>query len=113
MTDPTPTAEELLEAVREFLADEVVPALDGYARYQARVAVNLVTVLEREWRLASGHAAAHAERLHRFGVDDDRELAAAIRAGDLDDRQSELLAALREAARDRLDVVNPGWAPRR
>jgi aminoglycoside phosphotransferase (APT) family kinase protein len=49
-----PTARELLAAVREFLADDVVPGTTGHLSYQARVAANVVATVERE--LASGPA---------------------------------------------------------
>lgn len=104
-----PSAPDLLDAIRGLLDDDLSPALSGYLRYQTRVAVNLLGMLEREWRLAPAHDAAHAERLARLGVAGDRDLAAAIRAGELDDRADEVLTALRDAARDRLEVVNPGW----
>jgi hypothetical protein len=109
VTGHHPTAGELLAALQRFLDAELTPALEGWLRYQTRVAAHVVAQLEREWRLAPDHAAAHAERLARLGVADDRELAAAIRAGRLDDRHDEVLAALRAAARDRLAVVNPDW----
>lgn len=53
-----PDAGELLEAVRRFLADEAVPALSGYARYQARVAANVVAIVAREIELEAEHLAA-------------------------------------------------------
>lgn len=107
--DRRPSAEELLGAIRGLLDEDVSPALDGYLRYQTRVAVNLLAMLEREWRLAASHDAAHADRLAGLGVRDDPALATAIRAGELDHRTDEVLAALLDAARDRLAVVNPGW----
>jgi hypothetical protein len=45
-----------------------------------------------------------------LGYNDDGELAAAIRAGDLDARYSELKAALADAVRDKLAVANPAYA---
>ena len=43
-----PTAQELLEAVRRFLEDDVVAALDGPARFHARVAANVLAIVGRE-----------------------------------------------------------------
>ena len=43
-----PTARELLDAVRRFLADDVVPGTAGHLSYQARVAANMVAIVERE-----------------------------------------------------------------
>jgi hypothetical protein len=46
-----PGAGELLEAVRRFLQDEVVPQLEGPRRYHARVAANVVAIVAREIEL--------------------------------------------------------------
>ena len=43
-----PTARELLDAVRQFLTDDVVPGTTGHLSYQARVAANMVAIVERE-----------------------------------------------------------------
>jgi hypothetical protein len=46
-----PTASQLLAAVAEVLSDEIVPALSGPVQHKARVAANLVSIIEREIRL--------------------------------------------------------------
>jgi len=46
-----PTASQLLTTVAEVLNDEIVPALSGPAQHKARVAANLVSIIEREIRL--------------------------------------------------------------
>lgn len=44
-----PTAAELLDAVREFLEDEIAPVLvDRRTRFRALVAVNALKILQRE-----------------------------------------------------------------
>jgi hypothetical protein len=43
-----PTAPELLDAVRELLTDKVVTGVDAALAYEARVAANLLTIVERE-----------------------------------------------------------------
>ena len=103
-----PTAAELLDAVRDFLATDVVAATDGRLRFHARVAANAVAIVERELRLRDEQIAAHRAALARLGVASEAELAAAIRAGAFDDRMAELIAAVRETVRARLTVANPG-----
>jgi hypothetical protein len=44
-----PTALELLDAVRTFLEDDVVPALEGRRRFHALVAANVLAIVRREW----------------------------------------------------------------
>ncbi len=43
-----PTVSELLEAVRAFLDEEVVPALAGLRQFHARVAANVLAIVGRE-----------------------------------------------------------------
>jgi len=49
-----PTASELLDAVREFLTDRVMPATDGQLAFHARVAANALGVVARELELGPG-----------------------------------------------------------
>lgn len=104
-----PNAIELLEAVREWLDREVIPATDGRLRFHARVASNVLAMVEREIELGPAHEHAHDDRLARLGVADDAELAAAIRDRRFDDRADVLLAALSEMVADKLAVANPGY----
>ena len=105
----SPDVAGLLEAVREFLAGEVEPELDGRLRYHLRVAVNVLAIAERELRMGEEHAARHAERLARLGFASDAELAAAIREGRVDARLGEIERELRGAVADKLAVARPGY----
>ncbi len=46
-----PTASELLDAVREFLTDGVMPATTGQLAFHARVAANVLAIVAREMEL--------------------------------------------------------------
>jgi aminoglycoside phosphotransferase (APT) family kinase protein len=48
-----PTASELLDAVREFLTDQVMPATAGQIAFHARVAANVLAVVARELELGA------------------------------------------------------------
>ena len=102
---PDPPA--LLEAVREFLSEEVEPPLEGRLRYHLKVAINVLAIVERELRLGDEQAARHRERLARLGFQSDAELARAIRSGALDDRLDELAAELTQMVADKLAVARP------
>lgn len=108
---PDPPA--LLEAVREFIAEQVEPRLDGQARWHAKIAANVLAIVERELRLGSEHASRHRARLAQLGFASDGELADAIRAGRLDERLDELAVALREMVADKLAVARPDHIERR
>ena len=105
-----PTAAELVEAVREYL-DGVMERGEGAARFEARVARNALGVAERELRFGPSIAAAHAARLAALGFADDATLAAALRAGELDDDWDRVASALAASARDQLLVANPSYLP--
>jgi hypothetical protein len=82
------------------------------------VAVNALGMIERE--LTDGPAFADAERARAavlLGHDDDarvleRELAARIRDGSLDDHLDDVRAHVRATVREKLLVANPGYLPR-
>src|SRR5215510_12539618 len=54
-----PDALELLAAVRAFLEEQVVPALEGTRQFHARVAANVLAIVGRE--LAGGEDALRTE----------------------------------------------------
>ena len=103
----TPSGAELLDAVREFLETEVLAVTEGRVRFHVRVAANVVAMVGREMVLGPDQDREHTARLHGLGVSSDAELAAAIRAGTLDDRADEVRAAVRATVADKLAVANP------
>lgn len=105
----SPTSAELLEAVREWIENELVPVTEGRTRFHARVAANVLAMVEREIQLGDEQRVAHAARLGALGVADDAELARSIRDGSFDDRLAEVRAALAADVADRLAVANPTY----
>ncbi len=111
-----PTAAELVAAVADFLDDEVRAATGpdsrladaGPVNFHARVAANVLRIVERELLDQSTDDVTAA--LAGLGFSDEAGLAAAIRAGDVDDRPDDVLACLRTVVRGRLDVAHPGYA---
>jgi hypothetical protein len=71
------------------------------------VAANALRMVERELLAESDGSAREA--LVGLGFDDEAQLAAAIRAGQLDDRGDQVLGALRALVNDRLAVAHPGY----
>jgi aminoglycoside phosphotransferase (APT) family kinase protein len=106
-----PTAVELVEAVGEYLDKGWAAAGGGGpgARFEARVAGNVLRTVARELELGPELSASHARRLAGLGFENDGDLAAAIRSGDLDDGWPEVAAALAASARDQLLVANPSY----
>lgn len=96
-----PPAADLVAAVREFLAEDVLEEVSGRNRFNTRVSVTALGIVERELR------ARHP--------DDDEamtaraELAQAIRAGERDDDIETLAVELLAESRAKLAVANPGY----
>ena len=63
-----------------WIESDVIPATDGRLKFHARVAANVLGMVEREIELGPDQAAAHQARLDALGVASDAELAAQIRA---------------------------------
>lgn len=122
-----PTAIELLAAAREFCERELGPSLDGRMRFQVRVLQNILGILEREWAHEEDALTAEWARLRSVLAKDDprpqtftelgsqvrswnTELAAKIRAGDLDGRADELHAILSETIAEKIAIANPDYA---
>lgn len=96
MTD-RPDAEELLEAVWEFLSGEILPTLDDQRlKFRTLVAMNALGIARRELEAEEGG----------LGEEELRALAARIRAGDVPD---DAHAMLKEHVAAKLRVSNPQY----
>ena len=95
-----PTAPELVEATREFLEGEVLPALtDPRVRFRTLVAINALGITQRE--LEAGE-----DDLSRAEL---AELARRIRAGDVPD---DALPVLKRHVAAKLRVASPRYLER-
>jgi len=104
-----PDARRLVEAVREFLERDVMAATEGRVQFHTRVAVNVLGMIERELEWGRAQEARYRDGLGALGFNDEDGLAAAIRAGDIDDRLDDVVAFVTETVRARLEVANPRY----
>ena len=102
-----PTLEELLEALGEHLTRSAAGQADGGARFEARIAANVLATVSRQIQLGPAVADAHRRRLFRLGLEDDAALVSAIRQGAFDEDWVGLGSQLAASARDQLLVANP------
>lgn len=105
-----PTAAELVAAVAMFLETDVRAACGGQVGFHARVAANVLRIVERE--LLCETASSVQDALTSLGVADEAELTDAIRAGDLDDRTEDVMSCLRLLVAHRLSIDHPGYGER-
>lgn len=106
--DP-PTAIELVEAVRDFLRDDVMPATEGRVQFHARVSANVLGIVARELQMGQEQETAHEDRLQGLGYGDDIELARAIRDGEVDHRDRAVIDAVHESVVAKLQVARPRY----
>jgi hypothetical protein len=110
-----PTAVELVAAVREYLEQDVMPGTEGRLAFHARVAANVLGMVERELALGERQDAdEHARLVTLLGRDGTtreltEELATEIRRGDMDGRWAETVAHVRATVRAKLEVANPRY----
>lgn len=104
-----PSAAQLVESVREWLQNDVLPNTTGRIQFHSRVAINVLSMVERELALGPAQADEHAGRLAALGFGSDAELAAAIRAGEIDDRIDDVVSAVWSAVLDKVRVSNPSY----
>lgn len=102
-----PTAAELVAAVAEFIEGDVRANTTGSVNFHALVAANVLRTVERE--LLDETSAEPLAALELLGYPDEDALAAAIRAGDLDDRAGDITGTLRALVRHRLAIAHPGY----
>jgi len=102
-----PTAAELVAAVADFLDNDVRSACDGQVGFHARVAANVLRIVERE--LLDDTTGAVVAALDGLGFADEATLSRAIRRGQLDDRGDEVMACLRILVHHRLSIAHPGY----
>jgi hypothetical protein len=116
MRPDRPTADEMLEAVEEFLRDKVMPAVSGHLNFHARVAANVIASVRREVAQSPNIEHGQHDRLvGLLGHDGDweslnRELCESIRNGKLDLDDPALLEHLRLVAVENLGVDNPKYS---
>ncbi len=113
MPHDAPSAQQLVQAVREWLERDVLTGTAAGVQFHTRVAINVLAMVEREIEFGPAQAERHRERLAALGFESDEQLAAAIRADPGGDGSALDEVAVREAVwasvRDKLAVANPKY----
>lgn len=91
-----PTNREMVQAVRDWLAEEVKPGAEGHAKFQVAVAMNALGIVMRDL-----DAGARAE---------DKALAVSLLSGAVTLFEPGLLAKLRRAVLDKCAIDSPKYA---
>ena len=123
-----PTIDEMLEAVANFLTDDVMAATTGRINFHARVAANGLQMLRREIANQEEYLTREWDSLQTLFDDaqpppgslrelmdevriENEGLVDAIRRGDADSGpfRENTIAHLKGMTRDKLAVTNPAW----
>lgn len=121
-----PTATELIQAVRQHLETQMVPlakAANHKLYFQTLVAINVLTIVEREVAQRGDHLRAEWARLDALLGEQpipsgeaalaeqlaqrNRALCAAVRAGQYDQDAAALFDHLKQTTIEQLQVANP------
>lgn len=118
MGENAPSAGELIQAVIEYLALTVRPALSGYAAFESLISIRLLQIAAAEFELGPAVRSAEGARLRALlGREGDLDelnagLVELIRSEPLTGaRRSAVLEHLRLSAEDRLRIANPAYLP--
>ncbi len=111
-----PSAEELIEAVREFLTESAMPELTGRTRFHARVAANVLGIVSRQLERGEESDDEELERLRSLlGRDGslaelNQILCRRIRSGEVGIDDAPLIEHLWQTTLAKLAIDQPNYA---
>ncbi len=111
-----PDIADLMKAVHDFISAEIAPALTGHDAFSARVASNVLALMQREFELGPAFRAAEQARLevllNETGTLEglNRALCEKIAIGELGLEDESLMAHLKRATMGKLAIDQPNYA---
>jgi hypothetical protein len=113
---PIPDAKGLVRAISAFLRQDTANEPSSYRRFQSKVAIHLLRILEREVTERTKIETAQLERLQEIfnAFDSDLDeleprLARALRSGEIEWSRDDIQAHVRKCVEENLLVSNPRW----
>lgn len=111
-----PTPRELVQAVADFLRNDITPGISGHNAFKLRVAINALDLVTRQLTLEQDSDAAETARLSKLlGIDGslfdlNRALAERIAGGEVDLATPGVAEHLWQTTMDKLAVDQPKYA---
>ena len=102
-----PSAEDLIQAVQEYLSEDLLPKSSGAEKWKLRIAVNSLSIAIRELTERDEDQATYTKIMNELGVKDEASLAEKIKAGEFDGNLPDIHKKLSEITRRKLNVSNP------
>lgn len=107
-----PSAADLLDAVQDFLTNDLSDVVDQRVKFHGRVAANAIAIARRDQSLAGSFKAENDQSLIDLGFNSERSMAEAIRSGSvgLDSEQGhDIWRYCFASVVRRLEINNPKW----
>ena len=111
-----PTPKELINAVADFLRNDIAPQIRGHYAFKLRVSINALDLVVRQIKLQQGSEAAEAARLSKIlGMEAslrelNQVLAQRIAKGEVDLQTPDVAEHLWQTTMDKLAVDQPNYA---
>jgi hypothetical protein len=111
-----PKPEELINAVADFLRNDIAPQISGHQAFKLRVSINALDLVSRQLKLEQGSDAAEAARLSQLlGMQGslgelNKLLADRIAKGELDLQTPGLARHLWQTTMEKLAIDQPSYA---
>ena len=111
-----PTPAELVNAVADFLRNEIAPQITGHNAFKLRVGINALDLVTRQLALEQGSDATETARLKQLLGEDgslielNRALSDKIAKGEVDLQTPGLSEHLWQTTMDKLSVDQPNYA---
>ena len=116
MSRPIPDAQGLVRGIAAFLQQDAASGRSSYRRFQSKVAIHLLRILEREIAERPKIEIAQRERLQeifdtsRPDLEElNRRLAEGLRSGEIDWDRDDIQAHVRKCVGENLFISNPRW----
>ncbi len=104
-----PSAEDLIQAVKEYLSEDLLPKSSGAEKWKLRIAVNSLSIAIRELTERDEDQEIYTKIMNELGVEDEASLATKIKSGELDGNLVDIHKKLSEITRRKLNVSNPSY----
>ncbi len=104
-----PSAHQLIEAVKLFIAEGLDGEISQTQKWKLRIASNALGIASREIQNISEDRKAFKDFLNGFNMDSEKELSDALRNGEFDQKLEDIHIKLIPLIRRKLLVANPSY----
>ncbi|MDG1845179.1 MAG: DUF6285 domain-containing protein [Acidimicrobiales bacterium] len=104
-----PSAQELVEAVKFFISEELLDEVPSTQKWKLRIASNVLAIAGREIENYEIDKQSFENFLSSLNMGSERELSLALRNGDFDNNLGTILTKLMPIIEIKLLVANPAY----